>query len=170
MTERLTDETFSVSHVHPASAALVYACLTTPAHLTHFWGPSGTHTPIDHIVVDLRPGGAFETTMVNDETRETFTMRAAYVDVDPPTYLTWREVDSEVFTELRFVDRGDGTTEVVTTQRGLPPHQRTPKARAGWGTALDRAARYIASLDTTPTTSLTYTEASHDPHRPDDRP
>jgi hypothetical protein len=38
------------------------------------------------------------------------------------------------------------TTEVITTQRGLPPHMRTPQARAGWGTALDRAAAYIASI------------------------
>ncbi|MEO7235615.1 MAG: SRPBCC domain-containing protein [Lapillicoccus sp.] len=153
MTERLTDETFTVSYVHPASPALVYACMTTPEHLTHFWGPTGTHTPVDHIVVDLRPGGAFETTMVNDATGDTFTMRAAYVDIDPPTYLTWRELYSDLFTELRFVDLGDGTTEVVTTQRGLPPHLRTPQARAGWGTALDRAARYIASLTTTEASS-----------------
>lgn len=146
MTERATDETFTVRYVHPAPPALVYACLTTPAHLAHFWGPDGTHTPVENIVVDLRPGGAFETTMVDDRSGGTHTMRAVYVDVDPPRYLTWRELDSDLVTELTFADRGDGTTEVVTTQRGLPPRMRTPEARAGWGTALDRAARYIAAL------------------------
>ncbi len=146
MTEHLTDENFSVRHVHPAPPGLVFACLTTPAHLTHFWGPTGTHTPVENIVVDLRPGGAFETTMVNDRSAGTYTMRAVYVDVDPPRYLAWRELESDVLTEITFADRGDGTTEVVTTQRGLPPQMRTPEARAGWGTALDRAARYIATL------------------------
>lgn len=146
MTESLTDETFSVTHVHPAPPELVFACMTSPAHLTHFWGPTGTHTPLDHIVVDLRPGGAFETTMVSDATGDTFTMRARYVDVDPPRRLTWREVGSDVATELRFRDLGDGRTEVVTTQRGLPPAMRTPQARAGWGTALDRFAHYLESL------------------------
>ncbi|MFC3736237.1 SRPBCC family protein [Paractinoplanes deccanensis] len=124
----------------------VFACLTEPEHLTHFWGPAGTHTPLENIVVDLRPGGAFETTMVNDTTGDTYTMRAVYVAVEAPRFLSWRERDSGVLTEVTFADLGDGTTEVVTTQRGLPPHMRTPEARAGWGTALDRAAAYIAAL------------------------
>jgi uncharacterized protein YndB with AHSA1/START domain len=146
MTDRPNTETFTVRHVHPAPARLVFECLTTPAHLTHFWGPAGTHTPVDAIVVDLRPGGAFETTMVNDSTGDSYTMRAEYVDVEPPRYLAWQEVDSEVLTEIRLDERGDGSTEVVTTQRGLPPRMRTPEARAGWGTALDRAAQYIAAI------------------------
>jgi uncharacterized protein YndB with AHSA1/START domain len=127
---------------------LVFECLTTPAHLTHFWGPTGTHTPVENIVVELHPGGTFATTMVNDRTGGTHTMRAVYVDVDPPRYLAWRELESEVLTEITLADCGDGTTEVVTVQRGLPPAMRTPEARAGWGTALDRAARYIAALAT----------------------
>jgi uncharacterized protein YndB with AHSA1/START domain len=146
MTEPSTDENFTVRHVHPASCDLVFACMTTPEHLTHFWGPTGTHTPMENIVVDLRPGGAFETTMVNDRSHDAYTMRAVYVAIDPPRYVSWRETDSDVFTEVTFVDLGDGTTEVVTTQRGLPPHMRTPQARAGWGTALARAAAYIAAV------------------------
>nr|WP_275409872.1 SRPBCC domain-containing protein [Actinoplanes deccanensis] len=132
--------------MHRASVETVFACLTEPEHLTHFWGPAGTHTPLENIVVDLRPGGAFETTMVNDTTGDTYTMRAVYVAVEAPRFLSWRERDSGVLTEVTFADLGDGTTEVVTTQRGLPPHMRTPEARAGWGTALDRAAAYIAAL------------------------
>jgi uncharacterized protein YndB with AHSA1/START domain len=146
LTESPTDENFTVRHVHPAPRDLVFECLTTPDHLTHFWGPTGTHTPVENIVVDLRPGGAFETTMVSDRGGDTYTMRAVYVDVDAPGYVSWRELDSGVFTEVTFVDLGDGTTEVVTTQRGLPPHMRTPQARAGWGTALQRAATYIAAI------------------------
>ncbi len=130
----------------PAAPDLVFACLTTPAHLTHFWGPAGTHTPVENIVVDLRPGGSFETTMVNDDSGATHTMRAVYVDVDPPRFVSWRDLGSGALTEITLTDLGDGTTEVVTTQRGLPPQMRTPQARAGWGTALDRAARYIAAL------------------------
>jgi hypothetical protein len=53
-----------------------------------------------------------------------------------------------VVTEITFTDLDDGTTEVVTTQRGLPPAMRTPAARAGWRTALDRYAAYLTSLTT----------------------
>jgi uncharacterized protein YndB with AHSA1/START domain len=146
VSEHRTDEVFTVRAVHRAARELVFTVMTTPEHLTHFWGPTGTHAPIDSIVVDLRPGGAFQTTMVSDHSGDTYTMRAVYVDVDRPRYLSWRELDSEVITEITFIDLGDDGTEVVTTQRGLPPAMRTPAARAGWGTALDRNAAYIASL------------------------
>ena len=43
-----------------APRELVFACMTTPDHLTHFWGPVGVSTPVENITVDLRPGGAFE--------------------------------------------------------------------------------------------------------------
>src|ERR1022692_66961 len=33
--------------VHDAPRELPFACMTTPEHLTHFWGPAGTTTPID---------------------------------------------------------------------------------------------------------------------------
>jgi uncharacterized protein YndB with AHSA1/START domain len=120
--------------------------MTTPEHLTHFWGPAGTHTSLTDIVVDLRPGGAFETTMINDRSGERHTMRAVYLEVREPEYLSWREVSSEMVTELRFIDRGEDGTEVITTQHGLPPAMRTPAARAGWRTALDRNTSYLASL------------------------
>ena len=146
MTEHLTDETFTVKVVHDAPRELVFEVMTRPEHLTRFWGPIGMHTPIENIVVDLRPGGAFETTMVSDHGGDTYTMRAVYVDVAPPRYLSWRELDSEVTTEITFTDLGGGSTEVTTTQRGLPPAMRTPEARAGWASALDKNTRYIASL------------------------
>lgn len=136
----------TVRHVHDAPADLVFACLTVPEHLAHFWGPGGTQTPVDGIVVDLRPGGAFETTMVNDRTGETHTMKAVYVAVDPPRFLSWREPGSGVLTEVTLADLGDGTTEVVTTQHDLPEPMRAPAARAGWRSALDRFGAYTAAL------------------------
>ena len=104
MTERGRDETFTVRYTHAAPRELVFECMTTPEHLAHFWGPTGTHTPASTIVADLRPGGVFETTMVNDRSGETHTMRALYVEVRPPSFLSWREVGSGVLTELTFIE------------------------------------------------------------------
>ncbi len=147
MIEQATDENFVLRHVHDASAELLFTCMTDPVHLSRFWGPVGTSTPQQNIHVDLRPGGAFETTMVNETTGDVHRMRAVYVEVDRPTVLSWRELDSGVLTELTFDDLGDGRTEVTTRQRGLPPHWRTPQARAGWQSALDRFAAYIAGAE-----------------------
>ncbi|MBA8792940.1 uncharacterized protein YndB with AHSA1/START domain [Friedmanniella endophytica] len=144
--EPTEDELFTVTTIHRAPRELVFAALTEPEHLQHFWGPVGTHTPADRIVVELRVGGRFETTMINDANGQQHTMRAVYLDVERPGLLRWRETDSAVVTEIVLTDRGDGTTEVITTQYGLPPARRSPQARAGWRTALDRSVAYTATL------------------------
>ncbi len=68
--------------------------MTRPEHLTHFWGPAGTSTPPGGITVDLRPGGLFETVMVNDADGSMYTMRAVYVEVRRPDRLVWTEPDA----------------------------------------------------------------------------
>ena len=60
------------TRVHQAPAELLFECMTTPEHLTHFWGPTGTSAPVEDIVVDLRPGGEFRTVMVNDSDGERY--------------------------------------------------------------------------------------------------
>jgi len=132
--------------VHRASPELLFDCLTSPAHLAHFWGPTGTTTPVGNIVVDLRPGGAFETTMVSDADGTASTMRAVYVEVHRPDLLVWSEPTSGMTTTVTFTDLGDGTTEVVTHQTNVPEAYRSPQAQAGFATSLDRCDAYVASL------------------------
>jgi uncharacterized protein YndB with AHSA1/START domain len=132
--------------VHRARRELVFECMTTPEHLAQFWGPSGTTTPVDGITVDLRPGGVFETLMVNEVDGSQYTMRAIYLDVAPPERLVWREAGSGMVTTITFNDLGDGTTEVVTHQTNVPAPYRTAEARAGFATSLDRFGAYIAAL------------------------
>jgi uncharacterized protein YndB with AHSA1/START domain len=135
--------------VHRAPRALVFECMTTPEHLSEFWGPSGVTTPLDGVTVDLRPGGAFETVMVNDVDGSSYTMRAVYEEVTPPARLVWRELDSGVVTTVTFEDLGDGTTEVVTRQANVPAAFRTPEAQSGFVTSLDRFDAYLATIRTT---------------------
>jgi uncharacterized protein YndB with AHSA1/START domain len=134
--------------VHRGTPELLFACMTEPAHLTHFWGPEGTSTPIENIVVDLRPGGAFETTMVNDTDGGTYTMRAVYAEVSPPQRLVWVEagVEGGMRTTVTFTDLGDGRTEVVTHQSDVPAAYLSAGAQAGFVTSLDRLAGYVARL------------------------
>jgi len=134
--------------VHRASPELLFDCMTTPEHLTHFWGPTGTSTPVDGIVIDLRPGGVFETTMVNDADGSTYTMRAIYAEVSRPDRLVWIESDVEggMRTTVTFVDLKDGRTEVVTRQTNVPAAYLSAEAQAGFATSLDRFDVYLAGL------------------------
>jgi uncharacterized protein YndB with AHSA1/START domain len=138
--------------VHDAPPELLFDCMTQPEHLTHFWGPDGTTTPVDGITVDLRPGGAFETVMVNDADGSTYTMRAVYVEVNRPARLVWTEpgVEGGMTTTITFTYLGNGRTEVVTHQVNVPAMYRSPEAQAGFQTSLDRCAAYVAKLVSQP--------------------
>ena len=134
--------------IHRAPRELLFDCMTQPEHLTRFWGPTGTTTPIAGIRVDLRPGGVFETVMVNDADGNRYTMRAVYVEVRRPERLVWTEpgVEGGMTTTITFVDLGDGRTEVVTHQTNVPAWVRSPEAQRGFLTSLDRFAAYVSTL------------------------
>jgi hypothetical protein len=107
------------TRVFDAPRELVFRCMVEPEHLTHFWGPAGVHTPLDGIKVDARPGGVFETAMVND------------ADVTPTS---------------TFTDLGGARTEVRIHQANVPPAFLSPEAQAGFATSLDRFAGYLGQI------------------------
>jgi len=113
----------SFTRTFDAPRELVFRCLIEPEHLTHFWGPAGTSAPLAQIKADPRPGGVFETVMVND--------------ADGSEYPT---------VTLTLSDLGDGRTHVRIHQARVPAEFRTPQAQAGFLTSLDRFAGYLAGL------------------------
>ncbi len=139
---------FTYRRTHQASPELLFDCMTRPEHLTQFWGPDGTTTPIDGITVQLRPGGRFETTMVSQADGSQYTMHAVFVAVDRPSRLAWREADVQggMITTITFNDLGSGETEVVTHQTNVPSLYVSAEVRAGFETSLRRFDEYVTSL------------------------
>jgi uncharacterized protein YndB with AHSA1/START domain len=139
---------FTYRRTHRAARELLFDCLTQPEHLAHFWGPDGTTTPAGGITVDLRPGGAFETVMVNASDGSQYTMRAVYLEVQRPEKLVWNEpgVEGGMTTTITFHELGDGRTEVVTHQTNVSAAFASPEARKGFETSLDRFDDYLATL------------------------
>lgn len=134
------------TRVFDAPRELVFRCMTEPEHLTHFWGPAGVSTPLENIKVDARPGGVFETVMVNDADGSQYPVRAVYVEVVEPEKLVWTEPDTGVTTTSTFSDLGGTRTEVRIRQTNVPEAFRSPEAQAGFATSLDRFAAYLAAL------------------------
>jgi uncharacterized protein YndB with AHSA1/START domain len=134
------------TRVFDAPRELVFRCLIEPAHLTHFWGPTGMSAPIDEITVDPRPGGAFETVMVNDDNGSEYPTRAIFVEVVEPERLVWTETGSGVTTTSTLSDLGDSRTEVRIHQVNVPEAFRSREAQAGFSTSLDRFADYLSTL------------------------
>ena len=139
---------FTITRIFGARPEVVFECMTTPAHLTHFWGPAGASTPLEGITVEPRPGGRFETLMVNDETGEEYPMRGVFVDFDPPHRLSFTEagVEGGMTTSIVFNDLGDGRTETVTHQTNVPPMLMSPEARAGLESSFVKMDDYLATL------------------------
>jgi uncharacterized protein YndB with AHSA1/START domain len=134
------------TRVFDAPRELVFKCMTEPEHLTHFWGPSGVSTPIEHIKVDPRPGGVFETVMVNDADGSEYLMRAIFDEVTTPERLTWTDPGSGMRITSTFSDLGGSRTEVRIRQTNVPEPMRSPEAQAGFLTSLDRFAVYLRTL------------------------
>jgi uncharacterized protein YndB with AHSA1/START domain len=133
----------SYTRVFEAPRELVFRCMIEPEHLTHFWGPRGMSTPLDGITVDARPGGTFEAVMVSDSDGSQYTMRATYVEIVPPERIVWTEPDTGMTTTSTFANIGRSRTEVHIHQTNAPDAFRSPQARAGFMTSLDRFAEYL---------------------------
>jgi uncharacterized protein YndB with AHSA1/START domain len=127
-----------------APRELVWRCLTEPAELAQFWGPRGAITPLEGIVVELRAGGRFETLMVGGE--GSHRMVATFTEVDPPERLAWVEPASGLHTTGTLTDLGDGSTELVITQRNVPEPMRSAEARAGFLSSLDELEEHLSRL------------------------
>lgn len=137
----MSDDELVYRRVFHAPRELVWRCLTEPAELARFWGPRGMTTPLDGIVVELRTGGRFETLMVGDH--GSYRMVATFTDVVAPERLAWVEPASGMHTTSTLDDLGDGTTAVVIHQRHVPGAMRTPEARAGFATSLDKLEEHL---------------------------
>lgn len=134
------------TRVFDAPRDLVFRCMIEPEHLTHFWGPAGVSAPLDKISVDARPGGVFESLMVNDADASEYRLRVIYDEVVEPDRLAWTDPDTGMRTTSTFTDLGGGCTEVRIHQTRVPAPFRTPQAQAGFATSLDRFAAYLGQL------------------------
>lgn len=146
----MTENELRFSRTFAAPRELVFECLTDPDHLTHFWGPVGTSAPRERIVVDARPGGTFETVMVNDADGNEYPTGAVYDEVRPPELLAWTESSSGMRVRIEFAEEGPGRTEVHIHQTRVPEPLLAPEAQAGFSTSLDRFAAYVQGLSRRP--------------------
>jgi uncharacterized protein YndB with AHSA1/START domain len=140
----VNDDELVDRRVFRAPRELVWRCLTEPAELAQFWGPLGTTTPVEGIVVELHPGGRFETVMLGEH--GSHRMVATFTEVVPPERLAWVEPASGLHTTSTLDDLGDGSTAVVIHQRHVPEAMRLPQSRAGFRTSLDKLAEHLAHL------------------------
>lgn len=104
----------TLRRIFAAPRELVWRCWTEPAHLAQFFGPRGTHVPVESITVDLRPGGTFRVVMVNDADGTKYPSEMTFSEVVPPERLTYG------WAGQRGLGGGTVTLTSLTSATGAP--------------------------------------------------
>ncbi|MDF5751385.1 SRPBCC domain-containing protein [Spongiactinospora sp. TRM90649] len=129
----------------------VYAAWTRPERLARWFGPRIFTTPPDRVVLDPRPGGSWQATMLGEDGFEV-TLGGVYREAVPPARLVFTTGDPD--------DPGDAPASVVTVTLEERPdgtamrfHQfginttaeHAEQARAGWMEFFDRLTEHLAA-------------------------
>jgi uncharacterized protein YndB with AHSA1/START domain len=97
----------TITRVYDASPQQVWDAWTQPHQLARWWGKRGWNAQPETIVLDVRPGGTFRVTTVNEQDGSEMTNEGTYTEVDEPHRLRFGETD------VTFRARQDGRTEMT---------------------------------------------------------
>ncbi len=97
MTTTPTTTGFTIERRFDATVEQLWEAWTDPDEAQHWWHPRGVHTPRGSIEFDMRVGGRYRYTMVNDATGDEYPTGGVYLEVTPPTRLvfTWGYPDAD---------------------------------------------------------------------------
>ena len=96
-----------ITRVYDAPRELVWTAWTEPEQLAAWWGKRGWRARLDSIELDVRPGGTFRVTTVNEKDGSEMTNEGTYTEVEEPRRLAFGA------TVVTFTDLGGGRTEMT---------------------------------------------------------
>jgi uncharacterized protein YndB with AHSA1/START domain len=139
-----------VERTFNAPAEAVFDAWTSSDVLRQWWSPGPNwETPIAE--ADVRVGGRLRIVMRSPDGEE-FGGGGEYTEVRPTERLvfTWAWDGHEghggsQLIEVEFNDRGDGTTSVVVTNRGIRDEESKESHREGWQGSLANLDRLLAA-------------------------
>ena len=140
MTDRpagIADTDVFMTRAFNAPRDLVWRFWTEPELLSTWFGPHTTHTPVEKIEIDMRPGGVWNLVMVDNETGEEYPFMNDVVEVDAPVSFvlrghgdTARGLPETLFVRVEFHDHGDKTR--VTLHEGPFTAEFRDMTITGW--------------------------------------
>ncbi|HVX46708.1 MAG TPA: SRPBCC domain-containing protein [Mycobacteriales bacterium] len=146
----VAERTITVVRTFDGSREQLWKAWTDPAEFSCWAGCDGHSIPESFITIDLRPGGAFNFTMVNDATGEKYPSTATYREIVEPERLVWSFAGptEEVVVTMTLTDLGDGRTEMYFRQVGFGPEDFEAglrDSRAGHAEEIDKLAAYLTA-------------------------
>lgn len=142
------DSTLIIERVLQASPQQVYDAWTDPEILVKWWGPEGMTTPVCEM--DVRPDGAWITTMRNSEGGE-HTVSGKYKTLSPPDHLVlswgWMQEDGtrghETLVDVRMIAEGD-KTRMIMTQKIFAEKVHRDNHNLGWSSSFNKLENLLA--------------------------
>ena len=141
---------FTLTRLVDASRQTVWQLWTDPAELTHWFHPRGASTPLESISVDLRVGGRYRYTMIDDRSGGSVLSGGVYLEVSEPHRLafTWGHPDDPIddapVVTVSFTEHGE-QTEITVHVRGLARRPGSDTAYDGWDQTLDVLVDWLAN-------------------------
>jgi uncharacterized protein YndB with AHSA1/START domain len=140
-----TEQDFTITRVFDAPRELIWSALTDPEQLIRFWGPEGTHVPIESVTVEPRQGGVFRVTMVLDDGGTEYPMNAVYKEFVEPQRMVF-ETAGGITGTIELADLGDGKTEFSWTTRSVFDEELLRNAKIGTNSAADQLGAHLAAI------------------------
>ncbi|CAM06465.1 uncharacterized protein YndB with AHSA1/START domain [Saccharopolyspora erythraea NRRL 2338] len=147
-TPSTTAAEFTITREFDAPREAVWRAWTDPAEMTHWYHPRGFATPPESISVDLREGGTYRYTMVDEKTGEQYPTGGTYLEIAEPERLvfTWGDLDesaeSAPVVTVTLQERGERTA-MTFHLRGIAGHPGDGYVHDGWAEALDLLIEHL---------------------------
>ncbi|MCR9138774.1 MAG: SRPBCC domain-containing protein [Alphaproteobacteria bacterium] len=141
MTTTIDDQILVVERILSAPPEAVFDAWVKPELLVQWWGPEGMSIP--HHTLDVREGGAWETTMRNKDGGEV-NCSGIYRVIDRPNRLVfswaWLQADGsrgpETDIEVTFT-AVDGGTKMTLDQRSFADVESRDNHGIGWNSSFN---------------------------------
>ena len=144
-----SDYEVAIVRTFDAPPEQVWQAWADPAQVAQWWGPEGFTTPLDSVVIDLRPGGRYDLVMVDPSGGE-FPVRQEVIEVSPPELLVLchepmpdHGMLKEITTRIEFHAHEGGTRLEVSG--GPYPAEMGAFAEQGWGQQFDKLGRVLSA-------------------------
>jgi uncharacterized protein YndB with AHSA1/START domain len=131
----------AITRVFDAPREAVWAAWTEPGQIAAWWGKRGWRTPVDSVVIDLRPGGAFALNSLDAEGRE-MPQAFTYREIEPPERLVFADAGGATCT-VTFADLGGGRTAMSFRSTMRATAELLHRAIGGMQSAFDRLAEHL---------------------------
>ena len=141
---------FTLTRRVDAPRETVWQLWTDPDELTFWFHPRRAKAPRELISVDLRVGGRYRYTVIDDRNGHSTVFGGAYLEIREPERLafTWGHPDDPVgeATVVTVTLTADGErTEIILHVRGVGGRPGEGRAYDGWDQALDTLVERLAT-------------------------